>query len=79
MDCYIEDAFNQVSRRIILRPLYSEEYRVEIDTAEDLEWADYSQTSLPPLKLAVKILPGSPVSSMLGTDFPTRVPNPSGT
>ena len=39
----------------------------------------YSHTSLPPLKLAVRILPGSLVSSTFGTGFPARVPKPSGT
>jgi phosphoenolpyruvate phosphomutase len=39
VDCYAEDAFNQVSHRITLRPLYFEEFCMEIDTAEDLETA----------------------------------------
>ena len=37
--CYAEDAFNQVSHEIVLRPLYFHEFCMEIDTAEDLETA----------------------------------------
>ena len=37
--CYAEDAFNQVSHEIALRPLYFHEFCMEIDTAEDLETA----------------------------------------
>ena len=39
LDRYAEDAFNNVSGRIRLRPLYFDEFCMEIDTIEDLETA----------------------------------------
>jgi len=36
---YAEDAFNEISNRIVLRPLYFEEFCMEIDTRHDLERA----------------------------------------
>lgn len=39
----------------------------------------YFHTSVVPLKLAVRIFSGSPVSSTLGTGFPARLPHVSGT
>lgn len=37
--CYAEDAFNEISGEILLRPLYFEEFCMEIDTMGDLEKA----------------------------------------
>lgn len=39
VSCYAEDAFNQISDQIVLRPLYFEEFCMEIDTPADLEKA----------------------------------------
>ncbi len=39
VDCYAEDAFNEISREIVLRPLYFREFCLEIDTVADLEKA----------------------------------------
>lgn len=39
INCYAEDAFNEISDKIMLRPLYHEEFCMEIDTADDLEEA----------------------------------------
>lgn len=39
VNCYAEEAFNEISREIVLRPLYFEEFCMEIDTMEDLEKA----------------------------------------
>lgn len=39
VNCYAEDAFNEISNEIVLRPLYFEEFCVEIDTVDDLERA----------------------------------------
>jgi len=39
VDCYAEEAFNQVSNELVLRPLYFREFCMEIDTAEDLQTA----------------------------------------
>ena len=39
VDCYAEDAFNQVSDELVLRPLYFSEFCMEVDTAEDLATA----------------------------------------
>lgn len=35
--CYAEDAFNEISGKIALYPLYFEEFCMEIDTPQDLE------------------------------------------
>jgi len=48
MNSYAEDAFNKISDKVMLRPLYSdEEFCMEIDTMEDLEIArnKYGRTS----------------------------------
>jgi phosphoenolpyruvate phosphomutase len=37
VDCYAEDAFNEISAEVLLRPLYFKEFCVEIDTRADLE------------------------------------------
>jgi choline kinase len=37
VDCYAEDAFNEISDEVLLRPLYFEEFCVEIDTKAELE------------------------------------------
>lgn len=37
--CYAEDAFNEISDEVPLRPLYAEEFCMEIDTLADLERA----------------------------------------
>ena len=37
MDCYAEDAFNEISDKVLLRPLYFKEFCMEIDTRADLE------------------------------------------
>jgi choline kinase len=37
VDCYAEDAFNEISAEVLLRPLYFKEFCVEIDTKADLE------------------------------------------
>jgi len=39
INCYAEDAFNKISNEIVLRPLYFEEFCMEIDTMDDLEKA----------------------------------------
>ena len=40
IDCYMEDAFNTISNRIILKPVYySDEFCMEIDTLNDLKLA----------------------------------------
>jgi len=48
VNSYAEDAFNEISDKVMLRPLYSdEEFCMEIDTMEDLEIArnKYGRTS----------------------------------
>jgi phosphoenolpyruvate phosphomutase len=37
VDCYAEDAFNEISDKVLLRPLYFKEFCMEIDTKSDLE------------------------------------------
>ena len=37
VDCYAEDAFNEISDKVLLRPLYFKEFCMEIDTRADLE------------------------------------------
>ncbi len=37
--CYAEDALNEISDEVLLRPLYAEEFCMEIDTLADLERA----------------------------------------
>jgi phosphoenolpyruvate phosphomutase len=37
VDCYAEDAFNEISDKMLLRPLYFKEFCMEIDTRADLE------------------------------------------
>jgi len=37
VDCYAEDAFNEISAEVLLRPLYFKEFCMEIDTRADLE------------------------------------------
>jgi len=37
VDCYAEDAFNEISDDVLLRPLYFKEFCKEIDTKADLE------------------------------------------
>ena len=37
VDCYAEDAFNEISDDVLLRPLYFKEFCMEIDTKADLE------------------------------------------
>jgi len=45
VDCYAEDAFNEISEEIMLYPLYFEEFCMEIDTLDDLEKArDWMET-----------------------------------
>ena len=39
VNCYAEDAFNEISNEIVLHPLYFEEFCMEIDTTGDLERA----------------------------------------
>jgi len=39
-DCYAEDAFNEISGEIQLRPLFFEEFCIEIDTTNDLKEAE---------------------------------------
>jgi choline kinase len=39
VDCYAEDAFNEISDSLSLRPLYFKEFCIEIDTRADLEKA----------------------------------------
>lgn len=39
VECYAETALNEISGRIDLRPLYFDEFCMEIDTIEDLELA----------------------------------------
>jgi choline kinase len=39
VDCYAEDAFNEISDSLSLRPLYFKEFCIEIDTKADLEKA----------------------------------------
>ena len=39
VNCYAEDAFNEISDKIALYPLYLEEFCMEIDAADDLEKA----------------------------------------
>lgn len=39
-DCYAEDAFNEISRELLLSPLYFEEFCTEIDTVSDLKEAE---------------------------------------
>lgn len=39
VSCYAEDAFNQISDKMVLRPLYFGEFCMEIDTVDDLEKA----------------------------------------
>lgn len=47
VDCYAEEAFNRVSEQIDLKPLYFEDFCMEIDTLEDLETArDLIKTGL---------------------------------
>ncbi len=36
-NCYAEDAFNEISKEIVLRPLYYDEFCMEIDTMDDFE------------------------------------------
>ena len=38
-NCYAEDAFNEISKEIVLRPLYYDEFCMEIDTMGDLDKA----------------------------------------
>jgi len=38
INCYAEDAFNEISKEITLYSLYFEEFCVEIDAKEDLEY-----------------------------------------
>ncbi len=45
INCYAEDAFNRISEEIVLRPLYFEEFCMEIDTVDDLERARRSLES----------------------------------
>jgi len=48
MNSYAEDAFNEISDKVMLRPLYFDEgFCMEIDTVEDLEIArnKYGRTS----------------------------------
>jgi len=44
VDCYAEDAFNQVAGKIALRPLYFDKFCMEIDTHKDLERARFVQS-----------------------------------
>lgn len=37
--CYAEDAFNEISHEILLKPLYFDEFCIEIDTKDDFEQA----------------------------------------
>jgi len=37
--CYAEDAFNEISGEIVLRPLFFDEFCIEIDTVSDLKKA----------------------------------------
>jgi len=37
VNCYAEDAFNEISDKVLLRPLYFKEFCMEIDTKSDLE------------------------------------------
>jgi len=37
VDCYAEDAFNEISHDLLLSPLYFKEFCIEIDTKADLE------------------------------------------
>jgi phosphoenolpyruvate phosphomutase len=37
VDCYAEDAFNEISGDLLLSPLYFKEFCIEIDTEADLE------------------------------------------
>lgn len=39
VNCYAEDAFNKISDKILLRPLYFKEFCMEIDTIHDLDKA----------------------------------------
>ena len=39
-NCYAEDAFNEISGEILLRPLFFEEFCTEIDTISDLKKAE---------------------------------------
>lgn len=39
VDCYAEDAFNEIANNLTLRPLYFKEFCIEIDTRADLEKA----------------------------------------
>ena len=39
-NCYAEDAFNEISGEIVLRPLFFEEFCLEIDTISDLKKAE---------------------------------------
>ena len=39
VNCYAEDAFNKISREIMLHPLYFKEFCMEIDAMDDLEKA----------------------------------------
>jgi len=40
VDCYAEDAFNEISQEVALYPLYFREFCMEIDTVSDLERAE---------------------------------------
>ena len=37
--CYAEDALNEIAREVVLRPLYFDEFCMEVDTPADLEIA----------------------------------------
>ena len=39
VNCYAEDAFNEISDELVLYPLYFTEFCMEIDTMADLEKA----------------------------------------
>jgi len=39
-NCYAEDAFNEISKEIVLHPLYFDEFCMEVDTVGDLEGAE---------------------------------------